>query len=76
MGSGISIKYDSEADVLLLIFEEKGKLDHAEEVDDIVVHYGDDGRVIMVEILNASKMVSRLVETKGEAIHEEHPGVV
>jgi len=53
------VKYDPEADVLLLIFEEKGKLDHAEEADGIVIHYSDDGRIIMVEVLNASRIMSQ-----------------
>jgi hypothetical protein len=32
------IKYDSDADVLTVILKERGKLSHAEEVEDIIVH--------------------------------------
>ena len=56
-------RYDPEADVLLLVFRDEGRIDHAEEVGDMVIHYGSNGEIIMVEILNASKVVSKLVET-------------
>ena len=29
----------------------------------MVIHYGKDDRVIMIEVLNASKVVLKLVET-------------
>ena len=32
------LKYDSDADVLLLLLKEKGKLSHAEELGDGGVH--------------------------------------
>jgi len=56
------ITYDSDADVLTVILEEKGKLSHAEEVGDIVVHYGKDGKPLFLEILRASKLVPLMVE--------------
>jgi uncharacterized protein YuzE len=37
------IKYDEDADVLTIILKGKGKLSHAEEVGDVVVHFGKDG---------------------------------
>ena len=33
------IKYDGDADVLMIILKEEGKLSHAEEVGDIIVHF-------------------------------------
>jgi len=60
------VKYDPEANVLLLVFEEKGILDHAEEVKDIIVHYSKEGKILMIEILNASKIVPKLVEALAE----------
>jgi uncharacterized protein YuzE len=56
------IRYDGDADVLTVILEEKGKLSHAEEVGDIVVHYGKDGKPLFLEILRASKLVPLMVE--------------
>ncbi|MDO8055769.1 MAG: DUF2283 domain-containing protein [Candidatus Hermodarchaeota archaeon] len=56
------IKYDDEADVLLIILEEEGELSHAEEAGDIIVHVDDKGKALFVEILRASKMVPVMVE--------------
>ena len=56
------IKYDVDADVLTVILREKGKLSHAEEVGDIIVHFDEDGKPLFMEILKASKIVSLMVE--------------
>ena len=57
------IKYDEEADVLTVILEEKGRLSHAEEVGDIVVHFDEDEKPLFMEILKASKIVPLMVES-------------
>ena len=56
------IKYEQDADVLTLILKEKGKLSHAQEVGDIIVHFDDKGQPLFLEILKASKIVPLLVE--------------
>jgi len=56
------IKYDGDADVLTIIVKEKGKLSHAEEVGDIIVHFDTDGKPLFMEILKASKIVPLMVE--------------
>lgn len=56
------IKCRGDADVLSVILKEKGKLSHAEEVGDIVVHFGKDGKPLFMEILKASKVVPLMVE--------------
>jgi uncharacterized protein YuzE len=56
------IKYDEDADVLTIILKEKGKLSHAEEVGDIIVHFDNDGKPLFMEILKASKIVPLMVE--------------
>ena len=56
------IKYDEEADILTVILREKGKLSHAEEVGDIIVHFDEDGKPLFMEILKASKIVPLMVE--------------
>jgi uncharacterized protein YuzE len=56
------IRYDEEADVLTLTVKEEGKLSHAEEVGDIVVHFEKSGEPLFLEILKASKIVPLLVE--------------
>ncbi len=56
------IKYDEDADVLTVLLKEKGKLSHAEEVGDIIVHFDENGKPLFMEILKASKIVPLLVE--------------
>jgi len=56
------IKYDEDGDVLTVLFREKGKLSHAEEIGDIVVHFDEDGKPLFMEILRASKIVPLMVE--------------
>jgi len=56
------IKYDEDADVLTIILKEKGKLSHAEEVGDVIVHFDKDGKPLFMEILKASKIVPLMVE--------------
>jgi len=56
------VKYDPEADALLLLLRNKGILDYAEEIGDIIVHYDKNGRTLLIEILNASKIIPKLVE--------------
>ena len=57
------IKYDDEADVLAIILEEEGKISHAEEVGDIIVHFDEDEKPLFMEILKASKIVPLMVES-------------
>jgi len=56
------IKYDEDADVLMIILKEKGKLSHAEEVGDLIVHFDENGKPLFMEILKASKIVPLMVE--------------
>jgi uncharacterized protein YuzE len=56
------IRYHEDADVLTLVLKEKGKLSHAEEVGDIIVHFDKNGEPLFLEILKASKIVPLLVE--------------
>jgi len=56
------IKYDEDADALTIILKEKGKLSHAEEVGDIIVHFDENGKPLFMEILKASKIVPLMVE--------------
>ncbi len=56
------IKYEEDADVLTIILKEKGKLSHAQEAGDIIVHVDDKGQTLFLEILKASKIVPLMVE--------------
>ena len=48
------IRYDSEADVLLLILRDGPPVDAIEEPGGVIVSYGEDGEPVSVEFLRAS----------------------
>lgn len=56
------IKYDEEAEILTIILKDRGKLSHAEEVGDIIVHFDKNEKPLFMEILKASKIVPLMVE--------------
>lgn len=60
------LRYDSESDGLMIIVSESGKLSHAEEMGDIVIHLGRKGEPLFLEMLNASKNVSLMVQALAE----------
>jgi uncharacterized protein YuzE len=57
------IKYDEDADVLVIIVAEGGKLSHAREVGDLIVHFDEDNKPLFVEVLRASKIVPLMVQS-------------
>ena len=50
----MKIRYDSEADVLILILRDDPPVDAIEETGGVVVSYGEDGEPVSVEFMNAS----------------------
>jgi len=61
-GMAYRIRYDDEADVLTVIVSGKGRLSHAEEVGDVVVHFDKSEKPLFLEILRASKIVPLMVQ--------------
>jgi uncharacterized protein YuzE len=57
------VKYDPEADVLVLILRDEPPVDSVEEPGGVILSYGGDGQPVSVELLNAS---SRKLITAGE----------
>jgi uncharacterized protein YuzE len=60
------MKYDSDADVLSVVLKEKGRLSHAEEVGDVILHVDGKGRPLLFEVLNASKVVPKMVQAMAQ----------
>jgi uncharacterized protein YuzE len=50
----MQIRYDSEADVLLLVLRDAPPVDAVEEPGGVIISYGEDGEPVSVEFLNAS----------------------
>jgi uncharacterized protein YuzE len=58
-GTIMKIRYDSEADILLLVLRDEPPVDAIEEPGGVIVSYGEDGEPVSVEFMNAS--VRRLI---------------
>jgi uncharacterized protein YuzE len=50
----MNIRYDADADVLVLILRSNPPMDAIEEPGGVIVSYGEDGEPVSVEFLNAS----------------------
>ena len=50
----MQIRYDSEADVLLVLIREEPPVDAIEEPGGVIISYGEDGEPVSVEFLHAS----------------------
>ncbi|MDP1689100.1 MAG: DUF2283 domain-containing protein [bacterium] len=59
----LKIKYDTEADVLSWEISAKGKIDYASELDNIVVHFTKNNIPILIEVLEASKLLKQSEKT-------------
>ncbi len=59
---GYNISYDGEADVITVMLPKDGRITDAEMVGDILVHWNDEGEPVLLEFLNASKLIPKMVE--------------
>lgn len=50
------VSYDIDADVLSLAGAVSGRIDHATELGNFVVHFTKDDRPLLIEVLEASKV--------------------
>lgn len=56
------VRYDRESDVLVIDQGEEGdRIDHAEELGSMIAHYSEQGRLILLEILDASEFVTAIL---------------
>jgi len=55
------MRYDREDDVLMIWFDQKGQVDHAEQVGQTILHMTEQGSPILLEILDAQDFVMEVV---------------
>lgn len=72
----MKIRYDREDDILL-VETGKGKIDFAEEMGPLIVHFTKQRKPILLEILNASEFLvsltrSTITAKSGKTINVEH----
>jgi uncharacterized protein YuzE len=51
----MEIKYDPEADVLMIVLRDSVPMEAIEEPGGVIVSYGEDGNPVSVEFLKASE---------------------
>jgi len=64
------VSYDRETDIML-VETSKGKIDFAEEIGPIIVHFTKDRKAVLLEILDASEFISNLSRVSMQAKGEE-----
>jgi len=57
----VKVSYNRESDVLLIQVSE-AKVDYAEEMGPIIVHFTKDGKPVLLEILDASEVISEVAK--------------
>jgi len=62
----MKVQYDREDDVLMIHLS-RGKIDHAEEVDGVIIHFSSKDRPLLLEILDASRFLARIAKITATA---------
>ena len=52
----MKFRYDKEDDVLMIWFSKK-RVDYAEQAKDVIIHFSRDNKMVLMEILDASKFL-------------------
>jgi len=56
----MKIRYDREGDTLSMLLEDR-QIHHAEEHGQIIVNYDENGKMVEIEILNASRLLGEFL---------------
>jgi uncharacterized protein YuzE len=62
----MKVKYDKEQDVLYVSFSDEAIYESDEEKQGVILDYGANGRVVGIEVLNASLNVENPVKVEYE----------
>jgi uncharacterized protein YuzE len=60
------VKYDKEQDILCVSLSDEIVFESDEEKKGLILDYSSDGRVIGIEVLNASKQIGNPVKVEYE----------
>jgi uncharacterized protein YuzE len=62
----MKVKYDKSADILYLSFSEEKIYESDEEKKGIILDYAESGKVVGIELLNASQQMGNPVKVEYE----------
>ena len=64
----MKVRYDKTLDILYLSFSDEKIFESDEEKKGIILDYADDGKIVGIELLNASKQMSNPVKMEYELV--------
>jgi len=64
----MKVKYDKSMDILYLSFSDEKIYESDEEKKDIILDYASDGKIVGIELLNASKQMTNPVKVEYEFV--------
>lgn len=67
----MKLRYDREEDILMIEAGQEGTVDHAEHAGPFIAHFSEDGKLLLLEILDASEFLSALVRVGLRGREEE-----
>ena len=67
----MKVRYDRDEDILVIEVMPQGFIDHAVQVDGVIVHLTEVSRLVLLEILDASEFLSSLVRVTMRPTAEE-----
>lgn len=56
----MKIMYEREKDILLIEISDD-KIDHAEENDGVIIHFTEDKKPVLLEILDATEFITKVI---------------
>lgn len=67
----MKIKYNKEDDVLI-VETAPGNIDHAEEMGPLIVHFTEDDKPVVLEILDASDFLAKAAKSSSKKVPADH----
>ncbi len=58
----MKLKYDREEDILTIETASDGVVDHAEHTGPFIAHFDPTGRLVLLEVLDASDVLASMVK--------------
>jgi uncharacterized protein YuzE len=62
----VKVNYCSKEDILMYEVSDE-QIDHAEEMDSVIVHFAKSGKPVLLEILDASKFLAKAMKATGKS---------
>lgn len=69
----MNLSYDREEDILMIETAPEERIDHAEQAGPFIAHFSERGRLVLLEILDASEFLSSAIRTTLRAREHELP---